>query len=83
MLFVAAVRVKGGFEIVLQSAPDDIYSADQQSSLLALNAGVESIVALAPSQYQWTYKRFRIQPDQAGEPYDAANILYPKGPQNH
>jgi KDO2-lipid IV(A) lauroyltransferase len=83
VLFVAAVRVKGGFEIVLQSAPDDIYSADQQSSLLALNAGVESIVALAPSQYQWTYKRFRIQPDQAGEPYDAANILYPKGPQNH
>lgn len=83
VLFVAAVRVKGGFEIVLQSALDDIYSADQQSSLLALNAGVESIVALAPSQYQWTYKRFRIQPDQAGEPYDAANILYPKRPQNH
>jgi len=80
VLFVAAIRVKGGFEIVVQPATDDIYSADEQSSLLALNAGVESIVALAPSQYQWAYKRFRIQPDQAGEPYDAANILYPKGP---
>ena len=81
VLFVAAIRVKGGFEIVLQSAPEDIYSADEQSSLLALNAGVESIVALAPSQYQWAYKRFRIQPDQAGQPDESIN-LYPKGPQN-
>jgi KDO2-lipid IV(A) lauroyltransferase len=80
VIFVAAIRVKGGFEIVMQPAPEQIYSADQQASLLALNGGVESIVALAPSQYQWTYKRFRIQPDQAGQPDESIN-LYPKGPQ--
>jgi KDO2-lipid IV(A) lauroyltransferase len=29
----------------------------------ALNNDVARLVALAPDQYQWEYKRFRVQPD--------------------
>jgi KDO2-lipid IV(A) lauroyltransferase len=53
-------------------AEEAINSADQQTSLDALNRGVESIVALAPSQYQWEYKRFKARPE--GYP-----PIYPKG----
>jgi KDO2-lipid IV(A) lauroyltransferase len=35
----------------------------------ALNAAVESLARSAPAQYQWTYKRFGIQPDGLKSPY--------------
>ena len=35
----------------------------------ALNVAVESLARSAPAQYQWTYKRFGIQPDGAKSPY--------------
>jgi KDO2-lipid IV(A) lauroyltransferase len=50
-------------------ADQSIYSADQATSLEAMNAGVESIAALAPEQYQWEYKRFRAQPEGAPKIY--------------
>lgn len=59
----AAIRVPGGFAIHFWEAPAGIDSADEAESLRALNVGVEQSVALAPSQYQWEYKRFRRQPE--------------------
>ncbi|AFU99639.1 lysophospholipid acyltransferase family protein [Simiduia agarivorans] len=42
------------------SEPDAaIYSDQEAESLAALNHSVESVVAMAPAQYQWEYKRFR------------------------
>jgi KDO2-lipid IV(A) lauroyltransferase len=35
----------------------------------ALNAAVESLARRAPAQYQWTYKRFGIQPGAGESPY--------------
>ena len=65
-LMCTALRVRGGWEIHFLPVARQIYSDDQQTSLAALNQGVESIIALAPEQYQWEYKRFRARPD--GEP---------------
>jgi len=71
-LMCAALRVAGGWELHFMPTEEAINSADQQISLDALNRGVETIVALAPSQYQWEYKRFRARPE--GFP-----SIYPKG----
>lgn len=72
VLFCAALRAPGGWQLHFEPASEAIYSADQQTSLDALNRDVESIVSLAPSQYQWEYKRFRARPDGFPE-------IYPKG----
>lgn len=34
-----------------------------------LNQGIETLARQAPAQYQWTYKRFGMQPDGAPSPY--------------
>ena len=40
----------------------------------ALNAAVETLVRECPAQYQWSYKRFGIQPDGAKSPYQPADF---------
>ena len=55
----------GGFEVFFEKSNDEIYS-DLESSVEYMNAKIQKIVDKAPEQYQWTYKRFSIQPD--GEP---------------
>lgn len=49
----------GQFKIVFQAAAEDIYAADEQIACTALNQSVEQLIAHAPAQYQWEYKRFR------------------------
>lgn len=53
----------GRFRIIFQPAPVGLYSEDEQTSAAALNQAVEQLVELAPEQYQWEYKRFRIGAD--------------------
>ncbi|MGB2359937.1 MAG: lysophospholipid acyltransferase family protein [Porticoccaceae bacterium] len=72
VLLGTALRVTGGWHLHFMPVAEAINSADQQTSLDALNQAVESIVTLAPSQYQWEYKRFRARPP--GYP-----PVYPKG----
>lgn len=56
----AALRqADGRFRIVLQAVPQALYSEDETIAAAALNQTVEQLVALAPAQYQWEYKRFR------------------------
>ncbi|MCR6653118.1 MAG: lysophospholipid acyltransferase family protein [Cellvibrionaceae bacterium] len=61
-VFAFAKRVEGGFELIYRAASDEIYSEDTQTSLAALNRGVEQLVLEAPEQYQWEYKRFKKIP---------------------
>ena len=68
-LLCTALRVAGGWKLVFKPVAQDIYSQDQQTSLVAMNQGVETIVALAPNQYQWEYKRFRARPEGIPNPY--------------
>lgn len=57
-----------GYRIHILPAPAGIDHPDPTVAAAALNAGVEACVRLAPAQYQWTYRRFRRQPDQR-DPY--------------
>jgi len=55
-----AMRVTGGFKIVVLPADEAIYKDDAIGSIAGLNTCVEQCVRLAPSQYQWEYNRFRF-----------------------
>ena len=60
-----AQRLPGasGYKIVIRGAHQDIYSADDQVALSALNREVEQAIRLLPEQYQWSYHRFRVRPE--------------------
>lgn len=62
-----AQRLPGGkgFRAVFQKADDEIGSSDLETSVTSLNRSVEKVVTMAPSQYQWEYKRFRRRPDNS------------------
>jgi Lauroyl/myristoyl acyltransferase len=62
-VFAFAKRVEDGFDLIYREAPEEIYSEDTETSLAALNLGVERLVMEAPEQYQWEYKRFKVAPD--------------------
>jgi KDO2-lipid IV(A) lauroyltransferase len=65
VLFAFAERLPKGAGYVLHflPAPDGIADADLPTAVAALNRGVENCVRLAPTQYQWHYKRFAAQPN--------------------
>jgi KDO2-lipid IV(A) lauroyltransferase len=49
-----------GFEIYFESPHPDIYSADLQTAAAGMNRSLESLIRRDPSQYQWSYKRFKV-----------------------
>lgn len=72
-VFVYAKRVPGGFDMVYQAPPEEIYSEDQQTSVDALNRGVEACVKGAIEQYQWEYKRYKKLPEGYAKIYTREN----------
>lgn len=67
--FGFAERVPGGFRMHFLPASTELYSDDLDASLLAMNAGVERCLRIAPEQYQWEYKRFRVRPRREPDYY--------------
>ena len=63
VLLCAAIREPGGWRLHFLPASEAVFSDQQEVAVAALNTDVERLVALAPEQYQWEYKRFRAQPD--------------------
>ena len=63
VLLCAAIREPGGWRLHFLPASEAVFSDQQEVAVAALNTDVERLVALAPEQYQWEYKRFRSQPD--------------------
>ena len=51
------------FALHVEPAPAAVADPDPVASATALNATVEHVARRDPAQYQWTYKRFSIQPD--------------------
>ncbi|WP_347454732.1 lysophospholipid acyltransferase family protein [Acinetobacter thermotolerans] len=47
------------FDIHCSSVSNDIMSKDIQTGVLCLNQHMEQLIAAAPAQYIWSYKRFR------------------------
>lgn len=69
-----------GFRIRLLPAPPELLDPDPLRAATALNAGIEACVALAPAQYQWTYKRYPSR-DAAGHARYGGHVE-PEGPSN-
>jgi Kdo2-lipid IVA lauroyltransferase/acyltransferase len=64
VLFAFAERLPKGAGYVLHflRAPDGIADADLPAAVAALNRGVENCIRIAPTQYQWHYRRFSARP---------------------
>lgn len=62
VFFAYSLRTETGFDVYFEQSNDQIY-ADMQSSVDYMNSKIQEIVDKAPEQYQWTYKRFSIQPE--------------------
>jgi KDO2-lipid IV(A) lauroyltransferase len=60
--FAYALRTENGFDVYFEKSNDEVYS-DLETSVSYLNKHIQAIVDKAPEQYQWTYKRFSIQPE--------------------
>ncbi|MBV2124098.1 MAG: lysophospholipid acyltransferase family protein [Candidatus Thiodiazotropha sp. (ex Ctena orbiculata)] len=71
VVFAYAERLSAGagYHIHYLPADERIREADPVMAASALNQGIESIIRELPSQYQWSYKRFQIQPDGKQSPY--------------
>jgi KDO2-lipid IV(A) lauroyltransferase len=62
---VAERRKDGRYRVHFLPVDPALYSADIDTSLTALNRGIEACIAIDPEQYLWAYKRFRHGPDYA------------------
>ena len=64
-VFLHAVRLDdgSGYKVILQAAPEEMYSEEIEQSVAAMSRVVESYVRAYPSQYMWTMKRFKKRPD--------------------
>lgn len=61
--FAERLPEAAGFRLHFLPAPEDIDAADPKTAVASLHTGIEACVRLAPQQYQWTYKRFSLQPN--------------------
>ena len=66
-VFLHALRLEdgSGYKVVLEAAPEGMYSEDAETGVAAMSAMIEKYVRAYPSQYMWTMKRFKKRP--AGE----------------
>lgn len=64
-IFLHAVRLPddSGFKVIIEAAPDDMYSTDIPTAVAAMSRTLASYVERWPEQYMWTMKRFRRRPD--------------------
>lgn len=67
VLMCCALRVAGGFKVVISPCDGQVYQPDVVAGVAALNRSVQTCIEKAPAQYQWEYKRFKGR--NQGEPY--------------
>ncbi|MDD2059673.1 lysophospholipid acyltransferase [Pseudomonas putida] len=63
-VFLHALRLPdgSGFKVILEAAPEAMYSEDTETSAAAMSKVVERYVREYPSQYMWSMKRFKKRP---------------------
>jgi KDO2-lipid IV(A) lauroyltransferase len=52
-----------GFDIHFEPVNPEIFNPDLTIAAAAMNADIEACVRKIPEQYQWAYKRFKVQPE--------------------
>ena len=58
-----------GYEIRVRPADDSVADNDLDTALTAMNHSIENLIDESPSQYLWSYKRFRRPPSGVDTPY--------------
>ncbi|PID66622.1 MAG: hypothetical protein CR975_01805 [Gammaproteobacteria bacterium] len=69
MSFAERLADGSGYRLHILPAPDGIDDKDKIVAASSLNQAVEQCLRIAPAQYQWTYKRFKYQPEGKVSPY--------------
>jgi len=61
VVFVGCRRLpdRRHFALHVLAAAKALYAQDEQRALHAMNQGIEAVAELAPTQYQWSYNRYR------------------------
>lgn len=59
----AAYQTEKGFALTIQPMAEGFYNKCFEESATCLNQSIEHLVKKSPEQYQWEYKRFRVQPN--------------------
>ncbi|MCB1756562.1 MAG: lysophospholipid acyltransferase family protein [Gammaproteobacteria bacterium] len=60
VVFCVMKRLKKGFELEFLEPLEDFYNPDPLQAATAINQAVERCIAIAPEQYLWSYRRFRL-----------------------
>lgn len=65
VLFTYAQRLENslGFKLIFRPASEDLATLDIEQATKQMNLDVEKLIREKPHQYQWTYKRFKKQPE--------------------
>jgi KDO2-lipid IV(A) lauroyltransferase len=66
LMYFYAQRVKEGFLVHIEPATFDLSEPDAVNFATALNQGLEAQIRQCPEQFEWSYRRYRPQPE--GEP---------------
>lgn len=76
VIFAFAKRLPNsqGFDLHFVSPEPKQYDADQVVAASAMNSAIATCIEQCPSQYQWTYKRFKRRPEGEISPYNAAGV---------
>ncbi|QAX82309.1 lysophospholipid acyltransferase [Candidatus Pseudomonas adelgestsugas] len=63
-VFLHALRLPNGsgYRIILEAAPEDMYSTDTATSCAAMSKVMERYIDAYPNQYMWSMKRFKKRP---------------------
>ena len=65
VIFTYAKRLDddSGFKIIFREASQEISQLNIEESVVEINFNIEKLIRETPHQYQWTYKRFKEQPE--------------------
>ncbi|WP_120997175.1 lysophospholipid acyltransferase [Stutzerimonas urumqiensis] len=63
-VFLHALRLPdgSGYKVILEAAPEAMYSEDTETAVAAMSQVIEGYVRRWPTQYMWTMKRFKKRP---------------------
>lgn len=64
VLYTYAKRLddSSGFKLIFRESSKDLASLELDEALTQMNLDIEKLIRENPHQYQWTYKRFKKQP---------------------
>ncbi|MCY1204047.1 Lipid A biosynthesis lauroyltransferase [compost metagenome] len=64
-VFLHALRLPdgSGFKVILEAAPEGMYSENVEEAVAAMSQVVEKYVRAYPTQYMWSMKRFKKRPE--------------------